>query len=542
MKKNFFLLLILLFVGCKTLPPEVIEFRAEPSIVNEGEKTVIYWNISNADEISITGIGENLSSVGFKEISLVTSTTLVMEAKKGSTKIVKSLTVEVTPRKTEKPKPKPVVEKRSTQKTNYIKGIVNAENVKVADEPQLIVNLIDAKLYPNKIKVYCTVKDKYGNQIANLAPPYNYEYLSNWKAVFEEIYGKEYEINDFEVEEVREEIAPPFSSTFILDFSGSMYDDHQFVTQAVRKAMSFLRKEKDDYEVIQFDHRIFKSINLTSDVNLIKNLIPFDNLAGWTAFYEASVFGLDEIKKSPKEKVAILFTDGMDNASLYTAFDVILKAREIGAKVFVIGFNRAFGGFIPFILEAIALQTGGKTYFPSSISELEDIFFEIYRIMNVYYIVTYEPIKKEGNVHIVKLILDFSLIDKTLTATKAYYVNPEPLDEKRKITIAWFETGSSNIKNEYLDNLKKLVDFLKDNPHKKIIIYGHTDSRGSDAFNYSLSLKRANAVTNKLLEFGLNRNQVKKIVGKGEKELLFPNESNEYELQENRRVEIEIVD
>ncbi|MFN3307498.1 MAG: hypothetical protein ACK42Z_09990, partial [Candidatus Kapaibacteriota bacterium] len=77
-----------------------------------------------------------------------------------------------------------------------------------------------------------------------------------------------------------------------------MFDDYNFVEQALEKAVSFLRANLDDFQVIQFDNMVYKSVGLTSNVNDITKLLPFDILGGATAFYDASITGLDDISKS----------------------------------------------------------------------------------------------------------------------------------------------------------------------------------------------------------------------------------------------------
>ncbi len=542
-----FVVLCLIAFSCSTVTIRVEHFDASPDVIEEGSTTKISWSVTGAESVTIDGIGENLNPVGNFDITLFNSKTFTLVAKRGSETVRKSIFVKVNPKKQEKKeeerKSTPTIERRNTTVSQYVKGLVNAENVSEKDNPIMMINLIDAKEYPKRVKLYVTVKDKYGNHIANLAPPYNFAYLENWKSLVEQIEGKDYQIRDFTVEEVRENIAPPFTTSFVLDYSGSMSDDYNFVERALEKAVNFVRPNVDDFEVIQFDQDIHLSVSLTSNKNDIINLIPYDVLGGATAFYDASILGLNDISRSSKEKVAILFTDGADNSSLSRAYDVILKAREVGARVFIIGFNRAFGGFLKSVLDGIAVQTGGKAYFPKSLDELDDIFAEIYQIMKVYYLVTYSAIKSEVNIRWVKLFLDFPNWNKVLLAEREYYVKPVPFEEEegREIALAWFDNNKYTIKDQYMDKIKRVAEILKANPKRKILIVGHTDSRGSDVYNNALSLKRAQALARVLISLGVKKQQIYKIEGRGKKELIYPNEQNEYELNENRRVAIKFL-
>ena len=67
-----------------------------------------------------------------------------------------------------------------------------------------------------------------------------------------------------------------------------------------------------------------------------------------------------------------------------------------------------------------------------------------------------------------------------------------------KINIE-FDTGKSNIKPQYHDELVKLADFMKQYPNLTGVIEGHTDSVGSEEYNLKLSDRRANSVRDYLV-------------------------------------------
>jgi OOP family OmpA-OmpF porin len=72
-----------------------------------------------------------------------------------------------------------------------------------------------------------------------------------------------------------------------------------------------------------------------------------------------------------------------------------------------------------------------------------------------------------------------------------------------------------------------------------IIAVGHTDSIGGDAYNQKLSVRRADAVKNYLVDKGIEKNRVY-TEGKGEKQPVADNKTAEGRAK-NRRVEIEVV-
>jgi outer membrane protein OmpA-like peptidoglycan-associated protein len=56
-----------------------------------------------------------------------------------------------------------------------------------------------------------------------------------------------------------------------------------------------------------------------------------------------------------------------------------------------------------------------------------------------------------------------------------------------------FETGRRNLKPGAVQNLSSLV-FFRDHPDRNVIIEGHTDDVGGDAYNQQLSQQRAESV------------------------------------------------
>lgn len=91
-----------------------------------------------------------------------------------------------------------------------------------------------------------------------------------------------------------------------------------------------------------------------------------------------------------------------------------------------------------------------------------------------------------------------------------------------------------------LNELGKALTSEKLN-EKDVIVKGHTDSDGEDAYNLGLSLNRANAVRQYLtLNFSISATRLK-VVGYGEAMPLVSNTS-ETNKQINRRVEIEAAE
>ena len=101
-----------------------------------------------------------------------------------------------------------------------------------------------------------------------------------------------------------------------------------------------------------------------------------------------------------------------------------------------------------------------------------------------------------------------------------------------------FDSGSSKLKEKYNDQVKKLAEYLKKTGYGAEL-QGHSDSRGSKKANQKLSQKRAQAVVDKLIEYGVDKNRVY-AVGFGELAPIATNKTKEGRFA-NRRVEAHII-
>ena len=67
----------------------------------------------------------------------------------------------------------------------------------------------------------------------------------------------------------------------------------------------------------------------------------------------------------------------------------------------------------------------------------------------------------------------------------------------------FFDLSKATLRPESFIELNKLVSFMNENNKIKIEIGGHTDTRGDDKENMSLSTERAKSVYNFLIEKGI---------------------------------------
>jgi len=87
--------------------------------------------------------------------------------------------------------------------------------------------------------------------------------------------------------------------------------------------------------------------------------------------------------------------------------------------------------------------------------------------------------------------------------------------------------------------LQRVAGIINSDPSVSVIIEGHTDSDGTREYNQMLSERRANAVRNALISYGVDPRRITAYVY-GEDRPMVPNDTS-YNKQRNRRVEVIMV-
>lgn len=99
-----------------------------------------------------------------------------------------------------------------------------------------------------------------------------------------------------------------------------------------------------------------------------------------------------------------------------------------------------------------------------------------------------------------------------------------------------FATGRATLSLQADDNIDKLVEFMSKYSYVNVLVEGYTDSVGKEDMNLALSLKRADAIKEKLVDKGINP---QRITTKGYGEQYATADNNTIDgRKQNRRVEI----
>ena len=158
----------------------------------------------------------------------------------------------------------------------------------------------------------------------------------------------------------------PVAVGLVFDTSGSMSDKLGRSRMAAKEFFRISNPE-DEFFLVEFDNAPRLRVPLTSDTGTIENELVFSKSKGSTALLDAVYMALHEMRRSKKNKKALLIiSDGGDNHSRYSEKEVTNLVRESDVLIYSIGvFGNAgspeeFGG--AGLLTKISEQTGGRLF------------------------------------------------------------------------------------------------------------------------------------------------------------------------------------
>lgn len=124
-------------------------------------------------------------------------------------------------------------------------------------------------------------------------------------------------------------------------------------------------------------------------------------------------------------------------------------------------------------------------------------------------------------------------------AEKSGQVNEQYNSSNTLKEVLYFDYNQSNTRNKSQPNLEELFKSLQAEASIKIELHGHTDSKGNEAYNQTLSRKRAEYVKNYLTSRGIDASRIS-IKFHGESQPITKNTTPEGRAK-NRRVEVKKI-
>jgi Ca-activated chloride channel family protein len=193
----------------------------------------------------------------------------------------------------------------------------------------------------------------------------------------------------------------PIALAVLLDTSNSMEEK---LTTAQEAAVGFARRlQADDVaEIIDFSSQVRILQGFTNDALALEKAIRSTNADGSTALYNAIYISLKELGKiraktedEIRRQAIVVLSDGDDTSSLLPYEEVLDLAKRSETAIYTIGLREHRDGGRPnfkeaeYVLKQLALETGGRPFFPTSVHELPKIYEQISQELSTLYSVAY---------------------------------------------------------------------------------------------------------------------------------------------------------
>jgi VWFA-related protein len=209
-------------------------------------------------------------------------------------------------------------------------------------------------------------------------------------------YVTDLEEPDFQIFEdgVKQEITffsrrqQPIALSLLLDSSASMEDKLPTLQTA---AGNFVRRlqPNDIAQVIDFDSRVEVRQAFTGNQTDLITAVDRIGAGGSTSLHNAIYIALKELRKvravteqDIRRQALVVFSDGEDTSSLVSFDEVLDLAKRSETSIYAIALRGAdvqTKGFreAEFVMKTLALETGGRSFFPAKIEDLSGVYSQI---------------------------------------------------------------------------------------------------------------------------------------------------------------------
>ena len=233
----------------------------------------------------------------------------------------------------------------------------------------------------------------------------------------------------------------PVSMGIIIDNSGSMRDKRAAVNAAALDLVK-ASNPQDEAFVVNFSDEAFIDCDFTSDLGKLREGLAHIDSKGGTALYDAVVASADQLAKGAKrpKQALLIITDGEDNASTFSLEQTIRRVQDLqGPVVYSIGllFGDEGGGResrrAKRALKLLSDETGGMSFFPKSLADVDSIAAEVARDIRNQYTIGYHSTKPAslGGYRVVKVDAHASGHGKLIVRTRSGYYPKSTTPEAR---------------------------------------------------------------------------------------------------------------
>jgi outer membrane protein OmpA-like peptidoglycan-associated protein/tetratricopeptide (TPR) repeat protein len=256
--------------------------------------------------------------------------------------------------------------------------------------------------------------------------------------------------------------------------------------------------------------------NMGYPLNTTKDDFAYvENLDGVTGYFSSNRDGADQVyefRKNEPDRHPVFYLAGM----------ITLKNKKVPLPDVTVTAVEIPGDIVSTVLSDSAGMYSMKLEASKK--------YKVYARKNMHYTANVE-LSTEGKTQSELLQQDFDI---------------EPIVMQKAIVLEniFYDYDKWDIRADAAAGLDKLVNILKDNPEIKIELSSHTDARGNDKYNLTLSEKRAKAAVDYIVSKGIDASR---LVAKGYGETKLVNhcgngvKCSPEEEGQNRRTEFKVI-
>lgn len=232
----------------------------------------------------------------------------------------------------------------------------------------------------------------------------------------------------------------PVSMGLIIDNSGSMRDKRAKV-EAAASALAKDSNKDDEVFVVNFNDEAFldnpHGKDFTSDIQEIEEALTRIDSRGGTAMRDAIRMSIDHLKEKAhkQKKVLVVVTDGNDNSSVISLENLVKASQQADVLIYAVGLlseeERREAKRAERALKDLAEATGGETFFPKDVGEVDRIAHQVARDIRSQYTIAYSPTNPalDGSYRKIRIAVN-ATGHPTVRTRSGYYATPDQATPK----------------------------------------------------------------------------------------------------------------
>jgi len=227
----------------------------------------------------------------------------------------------------------------------------------------------------------------------------------------------------------------PVSLGLIIDNSGSMREKRAKVAAAALDLVKASNKD-DEVFIVNFNDDAYLDLphgkDFTNDIAEMEEALSHIDSRGGTAMRDAIRMSIDHVKQKGHhdKKVLVVVTDGNDNSSVISLENLVKAAQQSEVLIYSVGLlseeERREAVRAKRALEELATATGGETFFPKDLSEVDRYAEDVARDIRSQYTIEYSPSNTamDGSYRMIKVAVNAPGHPSVRTRS-GYYATPD---------------------------------------------------------------------------------------------------------------------